>query len=35
MAQELIDEAKESLNIFGVKAGFLRDLADYILSRQY
>lgn len=34
LAQELIDEAKQSLDIFGPKAEILKQLADYIISRN-
>ena len=34
-AQKLIEEAKDSLEIFGRKADNLRQVADYILNREY
>ncbi|KXZ39644.1 geranylgeranyl diphosphate synthase, type II [Alkalithermobacter thermoalcaliphilus JW-YL-7 = DSM 7308] len=34
MAQDLIKQAKESISLFGEKAQFLIDLADYIISRE-
>ena len=34
IAQELIDEAKRALEIFGSEANDLRDLADFILDRK-
>ena len=35
MAAQLIDEAKESLKPFGAKANTLKDLADFIIERDY
>ena len=33
-AEKLITEAKESLQLFGSKAADLKDLADFIISRN-